>query len=200
MRRIKIHRSEGKWSWGSAKNIIKGAASGTLFALIGAIQIWLTAARGLHSDGSRSFADTPSEKGLMARMSGDEHSIALTLGAGAAGMDSGQLLPESALDLGAASARATGGLPGADFGSKVAAAKKSNDVLVVAASSSVSGKRGHKNLEKQRLAAEKKRSRLEAMYQKGTISSKAYKSGEDEYRLAIQRYRDEVNAARVDQN
>jgi hypothetical protein len=201
MRRIKAHPPDGKWSWGTAKILIKSTFPGTLFALIGAIQIWLTAARGLHSEGSRSFADTSSEKGsseksLGASRSSDEHPMVLTLGARIAGMESGYLLAKNSLDWGSA----TAGLPSADFSSKIVPGTKSDDAHVVVANRSVSEKTGRKNLERRRLAAEKKRSRLEAMYQKGTISSKVYKSGEDEYRLAIQRYRDEVNAARVDQN
>jgi hypothetical protein len=200
MRRIKAHPSDGKWSWGAAKILIKGTVPGTFFAIIGAIQIWLTAARGLHSDGSRPFADTASEKGLVASRSSDEPPVLLTLAAGSAGMESGHLLAKSFSDSGETSGPATVGLPTPDFSPKIGAVTKSGDTLVVAANRSVSGKMGHKNLEKQRLAAEKKRSRLETMYQKGAISSEAYKSGEDEYRLAIQRYRDEVNAAQLDQN
>jgi hypothetical protein len=196
MRRIKAHSPDGKWSWGTAKILIKSTFPGTLFALIGAVQIWLTAARGLHAEGSRSFADTSSERGLAATRSSDEHPVVLTLGAGVAGMESGHLLPMSSLEWGAASA----GSPSADFSSKIAAVRKSDDAHFLAAGRHVSGKSGRENLEKQRQVAEKKRSRLEVMYQKGAISSKAYKNGEDEYRLAIQRYRDEVNAASIGQN
>jgi hypothetical protein len=51
-----------------------------------------------------------------------------------------------------------------------------------------------KNLEKQRWEAERKRSRLEDMYQKHLISSEAYKKGEKEYKGEIEKYRSEVNA------
>jgi hypothetical protein len=51
-----------------------------------------------------------------------------------------------------------------------------------------------KNLEKQRREAERKRSRLEDMYQKHLISSEAYKKGEKEYKGEIEKYRSEVNA------
>ena len=51
-----------------------------------------------------------------------------------------------------------------------------------------------KNLEKQRREAERKRSRLEDMYQKHLISSEAYKNGEKEYKGEIEKYRSEVNA------
>jgi hypothetical protein len=51
-----------------------------------------------------------------------------------------------------------------------------------------------KNLEKERREAERKRARLEDMYQKHLISSEAYKKGEKEYKSQIERYRSEVNA------
>jgi len=51
-----------------------------------------------------------------------------------------------------------------------------------------------KNLEKERREAERKRSRLEDMYQKHLISSEAYKKGEKEYKGEIEKYRSEVNA------
>jgi hypothetical protein len=51
-----------------------------------------------------------------------------------------------------------------------------------------------KNLEKERREAERKRSRLEDMYQKHLISGEAYKEGEKEYKSQIEKYRREVNA------
>jgi hypothetical protein len=53
-----------------------------------------------------------------------------------------------------------------------------------------------KNLEKERREAERKRSRLEEMYQKHEISIDAYKKGEAEYKSAIEKYRTAVNAGR----
>jgi hypothetical protein len=52
-----------------------------------------------------------------------------------------------------------------------------------------------KNLEKERREAERKRSRLEDMYQKHLISSEAYKKGEKEYKGEIEKYRSGLNAA-----
>jgi hypothetical protein len=52
-----------------------------------------------------------------------------------------------------------------------------------------------KHLEKERREAERKRSRLEDLYQKHLISSEAYKKGEQEYKSEIKKYRSEVNAA-----
>jgi hypothetical protein len=51
-----------------------------------------------------------------------------------------------------------------------------------------------KKLEKMRLTAERKRSRLEDMYRTGTISSAAYKKGEEKYQREIERYRNEMSA------
>ena len=51
-----------------------------------------------------------------------------------------------------------------------------------------------KKLEKRRLQAELKRSRLEEKYQQHAISSEAYKKGEEKYRREIERYRREMNA------
>jgi len=53
-----------------------------------------------------------------------------------------------------------------------------------------------RHLERERRGAERKRSRLENMYQKHLISSEAYKKGEQEYKSEIEKYRSEVNAGR----
>jgi hypothetical protein len=50
-----------------------------------------------------------------------------------------------------------------------------------------------KRLEKKRQQAERKRSRLEDMYEKHLISSEAYKKGEQEYKSEIEKYRSEFN-------
>jgi hypothetical protein len=51
-----------------------------------------------------------------------------------------------------------------------------------------------KKLEKMRLTAERKRSRLEDLYRTGAVSSAAYKKGEEKYQRQIERYRDEMSA------
>lgn len=56
-------------------------------------------------------------------------------------------------------------------------------------------KSARKHLEKERREAERKRSRLEDLYQKHLISSEAYKKGEQEYKSEIKKYRNEVDAA-----
>jgi hypothetical protein len=51
-----------------------------------------------------------------------------------------------------------------------------------------------KKLEKMRLVAERKRSRLEEMYRTGEITSAAYKKGEEKYQRQIEKYRNEMSA------
>jgi hypothetical protein len=52
---------------------------------------------------------------------------------------------------------------------------------------------GRKAAERERQEAERKRSRLEAMYQSHLISSAAYKKGQDEYQSEIVKYHGELN-------
>jgi hypothetical protein len=52
---------------------------------------------------------------------------------------------------------------------------------------------GRKAAERERREAERKRSRLEAMYQNHLISSAAYKRGQDEYQDEIAKYHSELN-------
>jgi len=47
--------------------------------------------------------------------------------------------------------------------------------------------------DRKRQKAERKRARLEAMYQSHLISSAAYKRGQDEYQSEIAKYRGELN-------
>jgi hypothetical protein len=55
-----------------------------------------------------------------------------------------------------------------------------------------SGKKRFKTLEKERREAEQKRHRLEDMYQKGLITTKAYRDGQAEYQSKIEKYRKEA--------
>jgi hypothetical protein len=57
-----------------------------------------------------------------------------------------------------------------------------------------------KTLEKKRRAAERQRSRLEEKYQEHTISSEAYKKGQENYRMQIDRYRREMSAGQTPNN
>jgi hypothetical protein len=210
MRRIKAHPADGKWNWRGAKILFKNTAPGSMFALLGAIAIWLTAAKGLRSDGSRSLADHSVANEWVTSATNEDGPLLMTLGAGAPRASQKGSFPESGA--GVDPSVTSGSATVVAASPKIAPAKKSADVaFAVRENASIrrqeselrlnaSARMGCRNLEKERRAAERKRSRLEAMYQKGTISSEAYKSGEDEYRIAIQRYRNQVNAARVDEN
>jgi hypothetical protein len=55
-------------------------------------------------------------------------------------------------------------------------------------------KPARKSLEKKRLEAERKRARLEHMYQNHEISADAYNKGKEEYKDEIHKYRDGVKA------
>jgi hypothetical protein len=208
MRRIKAYPADRKLSWRAAKIMLKATAPGTMFALLGAIQIWLIAAKGPHSDGSRPFSDNY----VLATKRGEEHPPASALEVDPHATPEGcrRLFPESPVDGATASEEGATDALSASIGSKIAPRTKADVFAAVAREPSKTGQReanldamrriGRRSLEKQRLAAEKKRSRLEAMYQKGTISSQAYRNGENEYRIAIQRYRNEVNASVVDED
>src|SRR5215469_14211511 len=91
MRRVKAHPREMRGRWNSAKVLIKHAAPGTLFALVGAVAIWLTASSAFMPKTFRAKASagvpagpakdmpkgTPSEK---------DDRIAMTLGATSSGI------------------------------------------------------------------------------------------------------------------
>jgi hypothetical protein len=53
---------------------------------------------------------------------------------------------------------------------------------------------GRKAAERERRKVERKRARLEAMYQNHLISSAAYKKGQDKYQSEIAKYRGELNS------
>jgi hypothetical protein len=208
LRRIKAYPIDRKWSWAAAKIMLKAAAPGTLFALLGAIQIWLTAAKGPHSDGSRPFSDSYAVAGK----SGEEHAFAPASEADRLGPPEGsrRLFPEIPVDPRTAPGQGSTDALSASISSKTTPGTKA-DVLAAGAGKTqrtrqpegnLEAKRriGLRHLEKQRLAAEKQRSRLEARYQKGTISDETYRNGENQYRIAIQRYRNEVNAPAVNEN
>jgi hypothetical protein len=55
-------------------------------------------------------------------------------------------------------------------------------------------KSARKNLEKKRMEAERKRAHLEQMYQNHEISTDAYNKGKEEYKIEIQKYRDELKS------
>jgi hypothetical protein len=57
-----------------------------------------------------------------------------------------------------------------------------------------------KTLEKKRRSAERRRSQLEKRYQEHAISSEAYKKGQENYRIQIDRYRREMSTYRGPDN
>jgi hypothetical protein len=213
MRRIKAFPpTDGEWNWKAAKTVFKNTAPGTLFALLGAVAIWLTAAKGLRSDGPSSLSTASNANNPAQPKTSDDAPIVMSLGAGIPWLvrESQNSISGSHADSAAVSASAgTSGI--VDSRSSTASQKPEGISDATGGNAkrtkqqpdakiNVSRKIVHRNLERQRLAAERKRSRLESMYQKGTISMEAYKSGEDEYRIAIQRYRSQVTAARLDEN
>jgi hypothetical protein len=211
LRRIKAYpRADRKWDWNTAKILFKNTVPGTMFALLGAVAIWLTAAKGIHPEGSASVSAVSSPTSLPVTKNGDDFPIVMTLNAGALMpvRESRNTMPERLPD--STSSSVLAGAPGLADRTKLTPDRKSAEVAAsetagrepqeTGSRPKAKAKTAHKDLEKQRLAAERKRARLEAMYQKGTITSEAYKSGENEYRIAIQRYRTEANADRVDEN
>ena len=92
MRRVRAQPREIRGTWNLAKRFIKNAAPGTLFALFGAVAIWLTASNALTPKtfapkNSVDFALLPSKEGRTTTPAPAEKegAIAMTLGAAAPG-------------------------------------------------------------------------------------------------------------------
>ena len=212
MRRVKAHPREMRGRWNSAKVLIKHAAPGTLFALVGAIAIWLTASSAFMPKGFRAKASagvpagpakeipkgTPSEKG---------DRVAMTLGATSSGVKSSlpgtPLAEENSLtnQTPTSTPAPSPSLSPGPQPDRIALAKDNEflDREPVDSGRRSDGERqktGRKTLEKARREAERKRSRLEEKYQNHLISSEAYKKGEEEYKTEIGKYRSEMNAAK----
>jgi hypothetical protein len=200
MRRIKAYPGDAKWSWKKAKILFKQTAPGTMFALLGAVQIWLTASNGLRGEGTRFSGDSLKENAQGAVKTGVESPSVLTLAAGGRGEASRNLAQEPGLASLITEGNSISGAKSAVFSHYAKPLSLEGDEKSRAPDSKPNGRSALKDLERQRLAAEKKRSRLEELYQNGAISSEAYKIGEDQYRLAILRYREQVNASQVDTN
>jgi hypothetical protein len=62
MRRVKVYPRETRRTWKSTKRFIKNATPGTLFALFGAVAIWITASNAL---APKTFASKNSVDGPM---------------------------------------------------------------------------------------------------------------------------------------
>jgi hypothetical protein len=197
MRKLKGRQREGQRSWKSAKVFIKSAAPGILFTLFGAGAIWLTAA---NSFAPKPFAPKTDVPELAAKPlpsvtpDNEDDRLLMTLPAARPEMklaDRG-MIPEdnSAVD--------HPPTPAPSPAPMFSPTPKSAPNPIPSATPSPAPKEpsvaGRKALEKERREAERKRSRLEDMYQKHLISSEAYKKGEEEYKNAIQRYRSGMNA------
>jgi hypothetical protein len=212
MRRVKAHPREMRGRWNSAKVLIKHAAPGTLFALVGAVAIWLTASSAFMPKTLRSKASaglpaghakdmpkgTPSEK---------DDRIAMTLGATSSGTKEslpGSPLVEGTLLTNQSPASTPVPSPTLSQGPQPDRIALANDNEFLNREPTDTGRRsdgerqktGRKTLEKARRQAERKRSHLEEMYQNHLISSEAYKKGEEEYKTEIEKYRSEINAAK----
>jgi hypothetical protein len=214
MRRVKVHPRETRGRWNSAKVLIKRAAPGTLFALVGAVAIWLTASsafmpKTLRSKASVAAPSVPPKDMAKSAPSQKDESIAMTLGATRSSMSeplpgSGTLAAENP-HTNQSPASTPVPSPSVSPGpqpERIALAKDSDFLDGEPTDSgrkSVDGERsrtGRKTLEKARREAERKRSRLEEMYQNHLISSEAYKKGEEEYKTEIAKYRSEMSAAK----
>jgi hypothetical protein len=209
MRRVKAQPRETHGTWNLAKRFIKNTAPGTLFALFGAVAIWLTASNALTpktfaSKNSADLAMLPAKEGRTTTAVENEGAIAMTLGATVPGTNQAhpgniaednshidQLpapapaptpTPENEMRAGRNTLAKNSQLPEGETGGKTAEGERQ--------------RAGRKALEKERRAAERKRSRLEEMYQSHLISSEAYKKGEEEYKNEIERYRSQMNAGR----
>jgi hypothetical protein len=203
-RRIRVQPATGKWSWEAAKMMLKNGAPGTMFALIGAVQIWLIAAKGLHSEGG--FSNSAATKTLFESKKENGTSPLLTLNSMASSLEPGSSSVNSPLNSPTFSLGPKMQVASPSSGQSTASDWSQGSVTTSEANKrapetrNLMGKTDRRNLEKRRMAAEKKRSRLEAMYQSGTISNETYRSGEAEYRIAIQRYRDQVSAVQANEN
>jgi hypothetical protein len=214
MRRMKVHPRETHGRWNSAKVLIKHAAPGTLFALVGAVAIWLTASgaflpKTFRPKASVSVPAMPAKDMPRSTPSEKDDGIAMTLGATRSGMNASlpgnRTLAEdnSPTNQSPASTPVPSPSLSRELPPDRIALAKNNDVTdrepADRGRRSVDGERpraGRKTLEKARREAERKRSRLEEMYQNHLISSEAYKKGEEEYKTEIEKYRSEVNAAK----
>jgi len=208
MRRVRAQPREIRGTWNLAKRFIKNAAPGTLFALFGAVAIWLTASNALTpktfaSKNSVDFALLPPKEGRTTTPAENEGAMTL----GAAGMNPAHpgSIAEDNSNIDQSPAPAPAPMPTPATGMQADRnALARNSRLPEADPGETSArtlegerqKAGRKTLEKERRAAERKRSRLEEMYQSHLISSEAYKKGEEEYKSEIEKYRSEMNAGR----
>ena len=215
MRRVKAHPRETRGKWNSAKVLIKHAAPGTLFALVGAVAIWLTASsafmpKTLRSKTSASVPAMPAKDVPRSAAPEKGDSIAMTLKATLPGknesLPGNGTLAEEVLPTNPPPAATPAASPTLLEGTQPGRIALAKDSDLLDREPSESGRRsadgerqrtGRKTLEKARREAERKRSRLEEMYQNHLISSEAYRKGKEEYKAEIEKYRSEVNASKT---
>ena len=206
MRRIKVHSSETRGTWNSAKRLVRSAAPGTLFAVFGAVSIWLTASNALTPKTLKNSVDVlPTKETRTITAAENDGAIGMTLGAAMPGMNQthpGNIADES-LTISQLPAPTQAATPAPEnrmqADPNALANKLTEEEPGETARKTAEGERqkaGRKTLEKERRAAERKRSRLEEMYQNHLISSEAYKKGEEEYKNQIENYRSEMNTGR----
>jgi hypothetical protein len=209
MRRVKVHPSETRGTWNSAKLLIRNAAPGTLFAVFGAVSIWLTASNALtpKTSPSKNSVDVlPTKEARTITPAENDGTIAMTLGAAMPGMKQthpGNIADDIPTINQSPATQAPTPAPEnrlqADRNALANTTQLTEEEPGETARKTAEGERqkaGRKTLEKERRAAERKRSRLEEMYQNHLISSEAYKKGEEEYKSEIEKYRSEMNAGR----
>jgi hypothetical protein len=212
IRRLKTRPNEIRGTRNSAKRLIKNAAPGASFALVGAVAICLTASNALRpkSLASKNLVDLstlPPKEGPATKP--DENADALATASVTPMPTMNQAPPGNVAEADAridqSPAPTPAATPVAETGQSAdhdALAQNSPRPEAEPAESSpktADGERpkiGRKDLERERRAAERKRSRLEKMYQSHLISSEAYKKGEELYKSEIERYRSAMNASR----
>ncbi len=177
IKRMIAQRSDTRWTWNSAKVLLKKAAPGTLLALCGAVAIYVTAS---------SVFTRRTDASSKASMGGPPAQVKKDSQDPPAGNKDGIIMVPGTVRL--------------DTNHHGAIAE--NNSAIDQTRTEVEHKNPErqprqaerKNLERKREEAERKRSRLEEMYQKHLISSGAYRKGEEEYKSEIEKYRSAVNA------
>ena len=205
IKRMIAQQSDTRWTWNSAKVLLKKAAPGTLLALCGAVAIYVTASsvftRRTDASSKASMGGPPAQvkKDLQDPPAGNKDGIIMVPGTVRLDTNHHGAIAEnnSAIDQTPAPVLTPVPTP---------ATERKTSVID---SESLERKRTEvehknperqprqaerKNLERKREEAERKRSRLEEMYQKHLISSGAYRKGEKEYKSEIEKYRSAVNA------
>jgi hypothetical protein len=212
IRHLKIRPSETRGSRNSAKRFIKNVIPGASFALIGAVAIWLTASNALRpktfaSKSSVDLSFLPPKEAPATKPEESADAIATT---SVTPMPEMKQAPGNVAEADSRVDQSPAPTPGPSPASQTglpadrnALAKNSPPPateLVESGPKTVDSehpKIGRKDLEKVRRAAERKRSRLEKMYQSHLISSEAYKKGEELYKSEIERYRSAMSAGRA---